>query len=208
MIQPMHARSVEYLLNEAALNLAEVEARVWDGHDLPVPIDAIAEQHFGLLIREVAGIVDELPEPRPEGEDVLSAALIPERAEIWIDATEASREPRRRRESIAHELGHWVLHRGPDRTLCRDAVVDPVDVITLEENAAPEPWRARVGRTGPAIEWEANVFGGALLLPPWLVQEAWERNPELEALAEQFEVSLPTADGAWQRHYRFVDTSS
>lgn len=200
----MHARSVDYLLNEAALILSEVEERVWDGRTLPVPIGRLAEQHFGLLIREVAGIADELPEPRRETGDELSAGLLPERAEILVDATEASREPRRRREAIAHGLGHWVLHRGPDETLCRQAEVDPIDVIMLEENRDPESWRARVGRTGPAIEWEANVFGGALLLPPWLVRKVWDEHRSVEAIAEAFDVSLSAAGPRWQQHYAFM----
>lgn len=58
--------------------------------------------------------------------------------------------PRRRRFSIAHELGHWVFHRGKTR-ICR-----------------PEDIQER--SNGAAIEQEANRFAADLLLPRYLLQ--------------------------------------
>lgn len=200
----MHARDPEYLLNEAALYLSEVEEYVWDGRSLPVPIEAIASEHFGLLVREVAEIGIELPELDPGDGQKISGALIPERAEIWVDATEASRLPRRRRYTIAHELGHWVLHRGPEKALCRAAAVEPAETVTSAQGASPRswPWKASPGE--PQIEWEANVFGGALLLPPHLVRRVWNEQRSVEAIADAFDVSLSAVEGRWQKHYDFV----
>ncbi len=205
----MHTRTPEYLLNEAAGILAEVRSHVWDGRSLPVPIEAIAENHFGLLIREVADIATELPELSGElgGEEVISGALIPERAEIWVDATEASRWPQRRRYTIAHEIGHWVLHRGPDTAFCREAAVRPTETVVSEQRptANDYAWDANPGQ--PGIEWEANVFGGALLLPPWLVRKVWDRGHSIEELAEVFDVSLSAVNPRWRLHYSFLGTS-
>lgn len=200
----MRARSPEYLINEAARMLAEVPTQIWDGQELPVPIDAVAEDHFGLLIRESVDIAAAFPEQTPSDGAPVSGALIPEAAEIWVDATEVSRNPRRRRDAVAHELGHWVLHRGPETVLCAEGVVEPAATVTRREGASPRTWQWDPLPAAPQIEWEANLFGGALLLPPWLVREVWERTPSLEALAEAFDCSLPAIDGGWQEHYGFV----
>lgn len=206
----MRARSSEYLINEATRVLAEVPDHIWDGRSLPVPIEAIAEDHYGLLIREVGDIAMELPREGADGpgeagdvpEGKLSGALIPERAEIWVDATEASRSPRRRRYTIAHELGHWELHRGPDRVLCREAAVDPTETVGSERGSTPQSWTEWKRPDGePQIEWEANVFGGALLLPPSLVREVWDREGSVEALAEAFDCSPSAIEPRWLQHY-------
>ena len=200
----MRARSPEYLINEAARLLAEIPSATWDGHELPVPIDAITEDHFGLLIQESVDIAAAFPEQAPAGGAPASGALIPERAEIWVDATEVSRSPRRRRDAVAHELGHWILHRGPETLLCATSTIEPAATVTRPEGAGPRSWPWDPRPAAPQIEWEANLFGGALLLPPWLVREVWERSPSLEALSEAFDCTLPALDGGWQEHYGFV----
>ncbi|HKJ35210.1 MAG TPA: ImmA/IrrE family metallo-endopeptidase [Solirubrobacterales bacterium] len=200
----MRARSFEYLISEATRVLAELPEHVWDGESLPVPIESIAEDHYGLLIREVGEIANELPEDArhdiPDGK--LSGALIPELAEIWVDATEASLRPSRRRYTIAHELGHWELHRGPDQTLCREGAVDTVETVTNQQGSSPQSWNEwKQPGAEPQVEWEANVFGGALLLPPSLVREVWDREQSVEALAEAFDCSESAIDPRWLQHY-------
>ena len=67
----------------------------------------MADSHYGLLVREhddlcrMAGLL-------PHGH--VSGLLLPGAREIWVDAGEAVRAPNRRRFTIGHELGHWVLH--------------------------------------------------------------------------------------------------
>jgi hypothetical protein len=201
----MRTRSRDWLISEAARVLSEVRPHVWDGRSLPVPIDAIAEDHFGLLVREVGDIAERLGTDAPSGEgDRISGALIVEKAEIWVDLQEAAELPRRRRYTIAHELGHWVLHRGPEAALCREPAVRPAETVLTGH---PDPratldWKPDPREAG--IEWEANVFGGALLLPPWLVREVWDRTHSIEQLSEAFDVSLSAVEGRWQRHYAFL----
>ncbi len=185
--------------------LAEVSGEVWDGRSLPVPIEEIAEQHFGLLIREVVEIAGEFPGLGPGNEAIVSGALIPKDAEIWVDATEVSREPRRRRYTVAHELGHWVLHRGPDETLCGGAAIDPARTVTDERGGDAVSWAGWTAAPGqPQVEWEADVFGGALLLPPWLVQEVWDEHHSVGAIAEAFDCPFSAAGDRWQEHYAFA----
>ena len=84
----------------------------------------------------------------------------------------------RRRFAIAHELGHWELHRKiaplchcTDNDICRYAKVD--------------------------LEVEANAFAGALLMPTDLITSmCWEADPSLELvcrLAETFGTSITAA---------------
>lgn len=167
----------EAILRESERSLAEVPAWLWDGTSLPVPIDEIADSHFGLLVREVDDIAGALSVDTPGH---LSGVLIPDAAEIWVDASEARRWPRRRRFTIAHEIGHWVLHRAPNRTVhCRSVTIRP-----------PSPAAQALAATDDDVEDEANLFGGGLLMPPKLL---WREHRRLHgddrALCDLFGVS-------------------
>lgn len=50
------------------------------------------------------------------------------------------------------------------------------------------------------------MFGGALLLPPWLVRRVWDEHPDVEMLAELFDCSLSAVNPRWQKHYWFMDS--
>lgn len=142
--------------------LARVPSYVWDGETLPVPIDEIADTHVGLLVRDVEDLGTAPGAPELAGGQALSGLLLPARGEIWVNAEEARQWPARRRFTIAHELGHWRLHRDTQRgVFCRSGS------IQLE---VPQP-RATI----PLAEDEANVFAAALLMPARLVQEQYGR---------------------------------
>lgn len=95
---------------------------------------------------------------------------------IYVNAADA---PRRQTFTIAHELGHWVLHRPlldahPElyRVLRRDR---PIQV------KPPSP-----------LEQEANGFAGRLLVPRPLLDRYWLRaivRPSASTLARIFAVS-------------------
>ena len=81
-----------------------------------------------------------------------------------MNADEAVQWPPRRRFTIAHELGHWVLHRtGQQALFCRKGAV--------REDDAPTTTRAPL----PVTEREANAFAAALLMPAPLVARYYER---------------------------------
>jgi len=80
-----------------------------------------------------------------------------------VNADEAGQWPPRRRFTIAHELGHHVLHRrGQQSLFCRKAVVDPEDPATTRPAI-------------PVTEAEANAFAAALLMPAPLVERYYRR---------------------------------
>ena len=143
--------------------LARVPAYVWDGNTLPVPIEDIADTHLGLLVRDVEDLGKAPGAPELDHGQALSGLLLPALGEIWVNAEEARQWPSRRRFTIAHELGHWRLHRG----VAEHAVFCRSGSIASDGTEA----RTQV----PAAEDEANVFAAAVLMPARLVQEQYVR---------------------------------
>lgn len=84
---------------------------------------------------------------------------------------------KRDRFTVAHELGHYVLHYlWPKRK--------GVPALAVEAT------RCGSGR----VEWEANWFAAALLMPSAAFRSAFAENcGDLVAVAEQFDVSLEAA---------------
>ncbi len=143
--------------------LAGVPEWIWDGESLPVPVEDIADSVFRLRVREVEDLSGAPGAPALEPGGSLSGLLLPGRAEIWVNGTEARAWPPRRRFTIGHELGHWTLHRTGGAVWCRSNAVDPP-----EDEPAPR-------RAYPPEESEANQFAAALLMPAHLVKRRYER---------------------------------
>jgi hypothetical protein len=143
--------------------LAGVPTYVWDGEKLPVPVEDIVDTHIGLLVRDVDDLGRAPGAPELDQGQTLSGLLLPALGEIWVNADEARQWPARRRFTIAHELGHWRLHRGADEhaVFCRSTTIASDDTDA----------RARI----PAVEDEANVFAAAVLMPARLIQEQYIR---------------------------------
>lgn len=139
----------------------------YGGDEIPVPVEAIAEDLLGLRIEE-----DDLGE--------CSGMLIPSERLIVVNASEAmsgETPTRRHRFTIAHELGHWICH-------AREA-----------EDAQPSYCRSQdiLQDTDRRIEREANVFGAELLMPEGAVRGAWAALPDVAELASKLGVSVMAA---------------
>jgi len=134
--------------------------------ELPVPVEAIAEDLLGLQVGESEDLA-------------VSGMLVPPERQIWLNATEVGP---RRRFTLAHELGHWVCQHLEGKTAavyCRAADVQP------------EP-----SATDRALEREANVFAAELLMPEAQVREEWTRSAAIGELASRFRVSSQAIDMA------------
>jgi hypothetical protein len=161
----------------AAATLEAVPPYVWDGESLPVPVEEIASTCFALQVVDVEGqeMTAAPGSPSLAGDQTLSGLLLAASGEIWVNADEARRWPPRRRFTIGHELGHWVLHRDIGRSLfCRSSAVQP------EEQARPDT------PPPPDIENEASVFAAALLMPAALVRRHYR--PDTLEFAELCEI--------------------
>ena len=146
---------MEEVEREAQRVLERVPSWLWDGESLPVPVEDIADSCFGLLVRDVDDLAAAPGAPLAQ---TLSGLLLPARGEIWVNASEAREWPPRRRFTIGHELGHWVMHRHREEAVyCR-----PAAVVEGERPALPAP------------EEEANAFAAALLMPSHLLRAQYE----------------------------------
>jgi hypothetical protein len=130
------------------------------GPELPVPVEAIAEDLLGLRVGDAAELD-------------CSGILLPAERRIWVNAGEAAESPGRRRFTIAHELGHWVCQWLEGRWA-------PVYCRAVE---------APAGAKYPPEEREANVFAAELLMPDPLVRTAFAEDPSIAGLAGRFRVS-------------------
>lgn len=144
----------------------------------PVPVERIAESLLGLLIEEHPDVRSLPSAPTDLGR--LSGLIEPATRTIWLDCVECEKSPGRRRFTIAHECGHWVLHLDRGRAgavACRPADID-------DRPAGPS-------RRDPR-ETEADLFATELLMPETLVTvQAAETRGNISALAERFDVSVP-----------------
>ncbi len=125
---------MEEVERRAEAVLEQVPSWIWDGESLPVPIEEIADTCFGLYVRDVEDLTAAPGAPELEPGQTLSGLLLADRGEIWVNADEARQWPPRRRFTIGHELGHWVMHRtGQQSLFCRSATVQP------DEDRPPRP---------------------------------------------------------------------
>ncbi len=129
----------------------------------PVPIEDILELGIKLDF-EVADLRSELGHEDVLGGIWFGARLV--KVDQSLDPTRNSRLLGRYRFTIAHEIGHWRLHR-------EHLMNDPSAASLFEQKDTP----AFVCRSSskPPEEWQADQFAACILIPRRLVFEAWER---------------------------------
>ena len=155
---------------------------------IPVDLDRIA-QHLKLKVHE----------KRLE-EEFSGFLAVPEKAIV----VNKNHPLVRRRFTIAHEIGHYVLHakKNPDADVFIDRAVYFRKVVATSN-------------TNHQIEMEANAFAAGLLMPEALIEDYLEENESLDlgksegikALASEFDVS-PQAMSYRLRNLGFVLSTS
>jgi Zn-dependent peptidase ImmA (M78 family) len=137
--------------------------------DPPVRVDFIAER-LGLTVVVQAMETD------------LSGMLLRSDEDGNVIGVNRSHSISRRRFTIAHELGHYLLHKG------RPVIVDPTLRINFRDSLA--------SLATDREEIEANQFAAELLMPTRLVREvlaqlgALEDEAATSELAGRFQVSV------------------
>jgi hypothetical protein len=167
-------RPTDEIEAEANAILGKVPEWIWDGEALPVPIEDIADSCFGLLVRDVSDLAAAPGAPNlPPGQS-LSGLLLPRLGEIWVNEWEGQQWPGRRRFTIGHELGHWVMHAPSSNGIfCRSQTVQPEEDVP----------------TVPPIEEEAQIFSAAMLMPTHLIDVLHGERPDVNALCSDFGVT-------------------
>lgn len=144
----------------------------------PVPVDDLVEA-LGLEV---------VYEPLPAD---TSSVLIRDPSGRRLIGVNASHSSTRQRFSLAHELGHALLHFSEDPPADGEAVVDrPLEVLFRDGLA---------GQGTNRVEIDANAFAAALLMPEELVKtrlrRRWQQEPTrsieltISDLADDFDVS-------------------
>jgi len=149
--------------DQAELLLAEWAESHLAVSEPPVPIEDILELHL-----ELAFIVADL-QTELGHRDVLGGIWFGDRmikVDQSLDPSIAPKLLGRYRFTLAHEVGHWRLHR-------QHLMDDPSAKSLFEANCEP----AFVQRSGanPPEEIQANAFAACALMPRQLVYDAWSQ---------------------------------
>lgn len=142
----------------------EFRSENW-GNSIPVDIELIAERNMNLLVIPIDGLMPTC------GTD---AMLLGNLEEINYDPQSP---PNRVRYTIAHEIGHLVLHKAAISKLRPESYEDWVKII----ESVPKTICGRA-------EYQAYEFAGRLLVPPDKLKEAINK---LKPLIEVAKKELP-----------------
>lgn len=156
-------RTKEQLQSEAALLLAEYGEHFPPVKAPPVPVEDILECHLKLIFE-----IDDLKKRFGMG-DVLGGLWINEntvRVDTSLDPALNPKMLGRYRFTLAHESGHWRLHRShflqnPDQLGLFGSDGKPVCVCRSAEAKKP-------------VEWQADYFAAHLLMPTSLLRASWQ----------------------------------
>lgn len=171
-------------MSSTPLTPSATAARIWKllrgvfGNELPVAIDLEVVRE--LLNQPAFGKGANLKKPIAFDAENFEGALVrnEDQHEEWgIFYKPRPKCPERERFTIAHEMGHFVLHRGQQQKFnCdKESVYSGIDTIRV-------------------IEREADDFASNLLMPGDLLRE-WISNQRIDlhvlsAIAERFQVSF------------------
>lgn len=181
-----------HIEREAERLLAAYATRFKPITEPPIPVDEIVDCYLELML-EFADLRTEFNAP-----DVLGAIWVEDKRvaiDQSLDPSENTRLEGRYRFTVAHEAGHWVLHR--EQLL---AARQP----GLFTGPRPPSVVCRDTSVKPPIEWQADYFAGCLLMPAAMVRARWpsatgSHGPylaadELKAVGGATERDLPTLD--------------
>jgi len=185
-------READLLLDEYALKFAAVTAP-------PVPVDDIVETHLNLTL-----VYLDMKSLFPFGD--VHGAMWFQRAQIGIeqslDPFENPSRLGRYHFTLAHEVGHWRLHRqhfmanASQRLLFEDGTPHPDVVCRSSEKSQP-------------VEWQANAFAACMLMPRKMIYEAWAKLRHEDdgpiAIGELRDLYSGTAEAIYHRGALVVD---
>jgi len=153
---------------------------------VPVPIEEIVEIHLGLEI-----IPFRAYKQRFSADGSISTDL----TNITVDEEGMDRYPSRYRFTLAHEVGHLLLHRDYIQSLAHVELAD---------------WKASLLGTTPTdrsrMEYQASQFAGCLLVPRAPLATAFEEaRQQLERrgfdIAELSDIAMSTISGAIAKQF-------
>ena|SRR2546425_11223123 len=127
------------------LKADEVLAQLWPEATIPVNIERIVDARLGVDIVHVPGLRDQIG---------VDGFLSRDRDAIYVDERVSNAVPSRYRFTLAHEVGHLVLH---DELYKYAEFKDPNEWLEFQ-SSLPE-------RDYSRFEFQAYCFGGLILAP-------------------------------------------
>jgi hypothetical protein len=145
----------------------------------PVPVEEILESHLNLHLG-----FDDLPKML-NASDVLGATWVHDQRVLIdqsLDPSVHAAKEGRYRFTVAHEIGHWELHR-------HHFMDNPGQGSLFGSTSKPSIVCRTSSRKEP-IEWQADAFSGYLLMPKEMVVSAWkERKGSLDFYVAKKEIA-------------------
>ena len=119
----------------------------------------------------------------------IAAMIVPVKKTVYINEDISALEGGFGQSTIAHEIGHWMLH------IDRKAVGEYIDREEKGMKIEVQPFLCRSEQSAKGIEWQAQYFAGCLLMPEYKLVEArkgrdltnWKH---LYAIADEFGVTI------------------
>lgn len=153
----------QHIEREAELVLAEYAVTHGAITAPPVPIDEIIELHLKLVVE-----FQNMRELFPYGD--VHGALWMREQRVGVDASlDPALNPRKRGRyhfTLAHEAGHWRLHR-------KYYLEDVAQGRLFGDDLTKPAYVCRSSDKRP-VEWQADQFAANLLMPRKLVYAAWD----------------------------------
>lgn len=153
----------EVIESEAALVLAEYGREHGEIASPPIPVDEIVELHLKLTL-EIADLQQIL------GFGDVHGAIWFRSKRVGIDlCLDPERNPAKRGRyhfTLAHEAGHWRLHR-------KLYLQDLNQPSLFSEQAQKPDYVCRSSEKKKPVEWQADQFAANLLMPRELVKKSW-----------------------------------
>lgn len=141
---------------------------------MPYPLDLEALVYDHLC--EVDHLIfDDQQDLGDEDGDVILGKMLPRSGRILITSQlKESRSLGRYRFTVAHEIGHWVLHRqlflnSSEQTDLFGSAL-PSEMLSLNRNVFPKGARSQ---GVPPEEWQANRFAALVLVNESVLREAF-----------------------------------
>lgn len=154
----------------------------------PIPVDDLIELHLELTYE-----IDDLREQF--GHDDILGAIWFNDAIIRVDRSlDPDQHPQmlgRYRFTLAHEAGHWRLHRAH--------FLKDLGQGQIFGSDGPPSYVCRAGQTAPE-EVQANRFAAAMLMPRELVRSAWHAQQGDDRHVCVLDLDMPNVDASKERN--------
>lgn len=118
-----------------------------------------------------------------EGDNLSGAITYEDESKIYTIIVNTKKPTTRQHFTIAHELGHYYLHK--NKLSSDEWIIDDDNSL----DGAKTLFRLDNGERN-VIEKEANNFAAALIMPEELVGDAWKKIKNIEECAKIFNVSI------------------